>query len=383
MGILLIFVSSGFCLNINCCIKNREDAILFLEDSSGKLIFSKNVDKRFSPASTLKILTSLAAIETLGREYRFKTEFYLDEKMNLKIKGYGDPLLISEIWKEIAERISRKIKEIGDLIIDDSYFEYPIRIPGVGDSLNPYDAPCGALCANFNTINVRIEDGRIFSGEDQTPLIPFAVKLLKKHHIKESGRYVISNDTRIAETYAAKLFKYFLEECGVKVKGEVRFGHISPGDRLLYRYHSRYPLLEVIRKMMEYSNNFIANQIMLVMGAELYGPPANLDKGVKALREYAERLHLKETYIVEGSGISREDVTSCHDMAIILKKFMPYMHLLKNKGNIYYKTGTLKGISTRAGYILRDKKAYLFVLFIKGEYLEAEDIINCLNKNLR
>jgi len=381
IAILFIFSSSGLCLDISSCIKGK-DIVLLIEKSSGRIIFTKNEDKSFNPASILKILTSLSAINELGKGYRFKTEFYLDRDGNLKIKGYGDPFLISEIWKEIAERISRKIKEIRNIIIDDSYFEYPIRIPGVGDSLNPYDAPCGALCANFNTINVRIENGRIISAEKQTPLIPFAIELLKKHHIRESGRYVISNDTKIAEIYAARLFEYFLKKCGVKVKGKVRFGYINPNDKLLYRYYSKYSILEVIKRMLEYSNNFIANQIMLVMGAKVYGPPANLDKGVKVLREYTKRLHLRETQIVEGSGISRENITSCHDMAIILRRFMPYMYLLKNKGNIYYKTGTLRGISTRAGYILRNNRTYLFVLFMKGEYPEAEGIIDCLNKNL-
>ena len=77
------------------------DALL-VADHDGQIIFKKNEAKKCIPASTLKLLTALAAIHHLGLSYRFKTEFYIDPKQNLKVKGYGDPLLISEVLQEIA-----------------------------------------------------------------------------------------------------------------------------------------------------------------------------------------------------------------------------------------------------------------------------------------
>ena len=73
-----------------------KDSVL-IGNSSGKILYSKNAKKLLVPASTLKILTSLAALDRLGPDFRFKTEFYQDSEENLKIKGYGDPLLISEV----------------------------------------------------------------------------------------------------------------------------------------------------------------------------------------------------------------------------------------------------------------------------------------------
>jgi len=351
--------------------------ICLIEDQQGNVILEKDSKKRFNPASTLKLLTSLVALRCLGEDYRFKTEFYLSSQNDLKIKGYGDPVLISEIWNRLAKKISEKVKAINNILIDDSFFSRAVKIPGVGNSLNPYDAPVGALCVNFNTIYVKkTKDNRFISAEPQTPLIQFALRQIKKMHIKETGRYVISHKTTVAEMYAGELFKYFLKECGVSVKGKVGFGAVNPEDKLIYVYYSDYPLKEVIRKMMKYSNNFIANQITLILGAEFYGPPATLEKGISVIKEYAKRkLGLKGISIVEGSGISRHNFISCQDMIIILKKFAPYMKLLKRKANLYYKTGTLKGIATRAGYIIKGKKIYSFVLFLRGDPQTADQIL--------
>ena len=380
--VLFLIAGSGRCADIRACFSNTSpDDVILVEDITGHLLYSKNTGKRFIPASTLKILTALTAIHYLGEGYRFRTEFYLDPDNNLKIKGFGDPFLVSEVWDEIARTISEKVHSINDIIIDDSYFSKDIRIPGTEDSINPYDAPIGALCANFNTIYVKVERNKIVSAESQTPLIPFALKLMG--HLKQGGRYVISHDTKEAERYAAELFKYFLNRNAVKVKGKVKFGVVSQKDKPVYTYYSKLSLKEIIKSMMEFSNNFVANQIMLVLGAERYGPPATLEKGVSVIRNYARSyLGLKDIEIVEGSGISRENRVSCTDMVTILKRFRPYMELLKKRGNIYYKTGTLEGIKTRVGYIISKKKLFLFVLFLRQPSQNPGQIIDCTTNNI-
>ena len=78
-----------------------QDAIL-VSDPQGQILFSKHAEKKLIPASTLKIFTSLVALHFLGSDYRFPTEFYLDVHSNLNIKGYGDPLLISEVVAKIS-----------------------------------------------------------------------------------------------------------------------------------------------------------------------------------------------------------------------------------------------------------------------------------------
>ncbi|MBL0717446.1 MAG: D-alanyl-D-alanine carboxypeptidase, partial [Desulfosarcina sp.] len=83
-------------------IFNKNDAVL-VSDNKGKILLSINADQKLIPASILKLLTALTAFHYLGTDYRFATEFYIDDNMNLKIKGYGDPLLTSQIVQEISE----------------------------------------------------------------------------------------------------------------------------------------------------------------------------------------------------------------------------------------------------------------------------------------
>lgn len=148
----------------------KKDAIL-VTDSRGNVLLSKNADNDLIPASTLKIFTSLAGLHYLGQDFRFVTEFYMDNDSNLKIKGYGDPLLISEILAELSETLGGKIQQFNDLVLDNSYFD-PIIIPGVTTTLNPYDSPNGALCVNFNTVYAKQKNGGYVSAEPQTPLLP-------------------------------------------------------------------------------------------------------------------------------------------------------------------------------------------------------------------
>ena len=149
-----------------------QDALLVV-DPSGQTVISHNPDKPMVPASTLKVLTSLAALHYLSPDYRFTTDFTLDSRRNLVIKGYGDPLLVSEVIAAIARQLAGKLPpEINDILLDDSYFKGPLTIPGVSTSTNPYDAPIGALCANFNTVFFTHVNGRPRSAEEQTPLLP-------------------------------------------------------------------------------------------------------------------------------------------------------------------------------------------------------------------
>ena len=165
-----------------------KDSVL-IGHSSGKILFSKNANKLLIPASILKIFTSLVAINHLGQDFRFKTEFYIDEEKNLKIKGYGDPLLISEVVKEIATNLTHRMKTYNHLILDDFYFARPLVIPGITSSWQPYDAPNGALCVNFNTVNFkRDRTGNYVSAEPQTPLLPYVKKRIEKSKLKKGRR---------------------------------------------------------------------------------------------------------------------------------------------------------------------------------------------------
>jgi serine-type D-Ala-D-Ala carboxypeptidase/endopeptidase (penicillin-binding protein 4) len=361
-----------------------EDSVL-VEAPTGHKLVGIHEDRERVPASILKILTSLAAIDTLGAEFHFKTEFFVDPENNLKIKGYGDPLMVSERLAVICGHLAARLDTVGNIILDDTYFSQPIRIPGRGTSLEPYDAPNGALCVNFNTVAFTRRNGRWISDEPQTPLLPSVIPLIEASGLS-TGRITLAAGREEALDYAGAMFRYFLNQNGTTVIGSIVPGRIVPEhDRMIWQYQSDADLAQAVSKLLEYSNNFIANQILLIMGAEVKGPPASMDKGLAVLRAYyRDKLQLRKGRIVEASGISRQNRISARAMMTILKRFSPYHKLMRKQNRQYYKTGHLKGIRSRAGYIAsRDGKLYRFVVIVNTPGKSTHRIMKVLEKELR
>ncbi|RLB21163.1 MAG: D-alanyl-D-alanine carboxypeptidase [Deltaproteobacteria bacterium] len=359
-----------------------ESDSIILADAQGNILIRKHDRKERIPASTLKLLTALVALREMGPAYRFKTTCYLTGQGNLLIKGYGDPLLISEVLNDMAQVLAGRIHRIKDIIVDNHYFSRSITIPGRGHSTNPYDAPPAALCANFNTINVtRDRYGNIISAEPQTPLTPLGERIAKTVGAR-NGRYTLGDDPDVASRYAGEILAHFLREKGVAVTGSVRLGTLSPAMRPLLTYRSPFTLREVIQKMLEFSSNFMANQLVISMGAIRYGPPGTVEKGLRIVRGYANReLGLNNIWVVEGSGISRDNRISAKDMLTVLMHFRPYHHLLRKKTNLFYKTGTLKDVRTCVGYIkVLPMDLYPFVIFVNRPFHQMDHIITCLLK---
>lgn len=348
----------------------RQDAV-FVSDPQGRILFSKNKNLPLVPASTLKIFTSLVALHYLSPDYRFKTDFYTDQNSNLIIKGFGDPLLLSEILPDIVNELVMHIdfdlEKINDLVLDDSFFEYPIVIPGITSSYNPYDAPNGALCVNFNSVAFkRNKNGTYVSAEPQTPLLPFVLPRVKQSNMNE-GRINLSANKREITMYAGRLFSYFMEKRGIKVNGVIKVDKVQKEkNNLIFSYISKFKLEQVIAKMLEHSNNFIANQLLIASGIQMYGPPGTLKKGVHAARTYARSiLNIDNLHMEEGSGISKKNRISSINFYKILKAYQPFHSLMPRTGRQFYKTGTLNGVNTRAGYIADENgELYCFIVLI-------------------
>jgi len=356
----------------------RHDAVL-IANPSGKIIFAENADTPLIPASTLKIFTAFLGFNILGDKFRFPTHFYLDDNANLKIKGYGDPLLVSEVVADIARQLSHHLKTYNDLVVDDSYFTRPLTIPGITSSFEPYDAPNGALCVNFNTVYfIKKKSGKYVSAEPQTPLLPYVINKIRASGL-EKGRIIFSQQRNEIVLYAGHLFRYFLESAGVRGGGKIRIGRIDvKRDRLVYRYISRFSLKELVSKLMEHSNNFMANQILIAAGAKVRGAPGSLDKALSVGRSFAtEVLNIRNLRIVEGSGISRSNRMSARMMLKVLKAFRPYHYLLRHEDGEFYKTGTLQGISTRAGYVESEGGGlFPYVIFLNSKGKRAKNLMS-------
>jgi len=354
----------------------------------GRIIAAHNLYKMFIPASIVKIATSLAALQVLNPRYRFETYFFLDENQNMYIKGLGDPFLISE---EIA-RIVQKLKELGcrrinDIYLDDTAFDIPASVEWAGSSDNPYDAPNNALAVNFNTVNIiRDQDGNVSSAEEQTPTIPLMSEFGED---LESGKYRINicqkqtKNKNMINRFVGELFRAFQRRENIPGSGTI-VSKKTPDSLLpFYKHQSSKTLEDSIALLMLYSNNFIANQLYLTMGAVVYGYPATWEKSKKAMAEILLRqfkLSEGEIRIFEGSGLSRENLVSPYAMLELLEAFKPYKDFLPRKDGKLLKSGTLKGVYSYGGYFIENNQVNSFVLILNQEKNTRKRLLQVLEQ---
>ncbi|MGI9227995.1 MAG: D-alanyl-D-alanine carboxypeptidase/D-alanyl-D-alanine-endopeptidase [Gammaproteobacteria bacterium] len=365
-SLLCFLLTNSWASNPLQTFESLDSSSLLVVDTNHHILHSKNADEPLIPASTVKILTALIALEHWGEDHRFSTDFYFDSSLNyLWIKGYGDPYLISEELDLIVDKLKEAgITEFDGIGVDTSYFDRSIKIDGQGKSLNPYDASVGALASNFNTINIRVYEDSISSSEEQTPLTPIAEELSQGLGI---GTHRINlGDAELGPRYFSELLKSKLNRKGILAEVNYMSGSIPTSAKLLFTYKNSHTLEQIISSMLEFSNNFIANQLYFLLGAELIGAPASLWKSQTIVTDYVKQNFEWENYeIVEGAGLSTKNRLSAHQLVDLLNRFKAYRHLLPaQNSHILAKSGTLKNVSTYAGYLNRGSQWLSFALMI-------------------
>lgn len=278
-------------------------SILVQQTNAQRPLISLNADRAINPASTMKLLTTIAALETLGPAYRWKTEAYLDGKLengvlqgNLVFKGYGDPkLTIEQFWLWLHELRQRGLREIrGDIVLDHSFFESVKQDPGAfdNDPTRAYNVGTNALLLNFNALHLHlIPDGHgtralmdpDLDGYTVVNRITTSTRLhcwmrdtwqarLKGHDIVLEGRIPAGcgeSDEYFSllpqDQYFFAVFSALWKELGGTVQGRLRDG-IAPAGEAPYSRYVSPPLAEVIRDINKFSNNTMARQLFLTLG---------------------------------------------------------------------------------------------------------------------
>lgn len=338
-------------------IPELKNAGVLLLNSQGEAVIATHEMGAFIPASTTKLVTAWLALSYWGADYHFETDFYLDEtSKTLWIKGSGDPFLVSEELHLIAQKIAALgLKNINAIGLDDSLFQTNLKVPGSGLTTNPYDAIPSAIAANFNTLAIRKTAGQVISAELQTPLTSFAKKMAGQQQqlSKQILRINTGSLSRDAELYFAELLATFLRQQGVAVGKQVVWGKV-PQQAVFYRHSNSRNLAEIIRPMMKYSTNFIANQLILMLSAEYFQRPANFnDVQDYMTQQVIAKFNWRNVILEEGAGLSRYNHLSPQQLVQLLEAFRPWKNLLPEVSTgIYAKSGTLNNISTLAGYII-------------------------------
>jgi D-alanyl-D-alanine carboxypeptidase/D-alanyl-D-alanine-endopeptidase (penicillin-binding protein 4) len=327
--------------------------LVLVVDAKGNDLIAQNADKPFVPASVTKIVTAWLAMEVLGGDYRFQTRFYLDDDRVLYVRGGGDPFLISEelapLAKELVDAVGKE--PIKGIMLDASYYPSDLRIPGIEDTDEAYDALNSALAVNFNTIYAVRKGNRVYSAEKQTPITSLAISQFRARGPKGRGRISLTQDPAVSLQYAGELIAAFIERAGGSVKGEISTGSVPESLEPVYVHHQSRTLSEILAQLLLGSNNYIANQIFLEIGAHRLGGHVSLEKSLQVANEMLTANGLADSiHLEEGSGISRGNHFTARGLAKVLDLFAPYADLLHGHDGGANKTGTMSGVRTLAGY---------------------------------
>ena len=327
--------------------------LVLVIDSDGNELVAQNADEPFVPASVTKIVTAWLALEVLGADYRFQTRFYLDKARVLYVRGGGDPFLISEELALLAPRLVAAVgkQPLTGIVLDASYYPTDLRIPGIEDSKESYDALNSALAVNFNTIFAERSGNEVRSAEKQTPITPLAISQFKARGPNGRGRISLSQDPAVSLKYAGELIAAFVEQAGGSVKGGISIGSVPNGLEPVYVHLQSRTLSEILVGLLLASNNYIANQVFLEIGGHRKGGPVSLEKSLQVAREMLAAHDLADAiHLEEGSGISRGNRFTARGLAKLLDLFAPHADLLRGHDGGANKTGTLDGVRTLAGY---------------------------------
>src|SRR3954462_15012706 len=243
-------------------------------------ILSINARKSMNPASTMKLVTTFAALEMLGPAYRWKTEAFMDGDQ-LVLRGHGDPRLDAEsFWMLLRNLRGRGLRELrGDVILDRTYFAPAQYAPLDDDVFRTYNVAPDPLLVNFKSVRFTFipeDQGVRLYVEPALPglLVTNALKLgagacpdgsralreLAQASFQSApprasftGTYPVScgeRELNLAihdpQDYFAAITRQLWTELGGTWTGGVREGVVSPAARLLY-VHESEPLAELVR----------------------------------------------------------------------------------------------------------------------------------------
>ncbi|HMK85547.1 MAG TPA: D-alanyl-D-alanine carboxypeptidase/D-alanyl-D-alanine-endopeptidase [Steroidobacteraceae bacterium] len=401
-----------------------------LDTESGRVIASLNADTERSPASTLKLVTTFAALDLLGPAYVWQTRALAHGELrdgvlegDLILKGGGDPYMTLERWWSFVRRVREQgLKRIaGDIVIDHTAFALAAEDPGAFDGRphHSYNSVPDALLVNFQSIEFRVVpngatrtidivatpspvnlaiDNRVGFAHGRCSAsaarVQFEIPSEEWDRVVFSGR--LSGEcqerslTRVLlrpESYAFGTFVELFRESGGQFDGKMRVAPAAADARPLVDFDS-LSLAEIARLINKFSNNVMARQLLLTLGAERYGGPATLEKADRAVLDWwrGRGLPLEGLVIDNGSGLSRSARISALEMAAVLlaafhspyaPEFIASLPLagldgtLKRRmlgapaGSVRLKTGHIDGVSGVAGYVTSASgKTYVLVSFV-------------------
>jgi serine-type D-Ala-D-Ala carboxypeptidase/endopeptidase (penicillin-binding protein 4) len=296
--------------------------VITLKD--GQVLYSRNGDKLFTPASNMKLYTTAATLDLMGADYRWRTSVYVDKQPDangtvhgdLVLYGRGAPDLVSETKKDnnnslsaIADMlVQRGIRRVtGNVIGDETYFRGEL----IGDGWQWNDlqwyfgAEASALSVNNNEVDINVvpsaksnEPVEVRSS-DTTGFVSLSAGMTASRDVKQVRlgiqRGLSDNDVRVWGEYPAgwkgfgaqlsvhnpalwttKLFLAALKKRGIVVDGQAisRNSRVPTNERFdpsrnieLAAVNSK-SLIDLVTVTNKESNNLYAELLLRTLGRE-------------------------------------------------------------------------------------------------------------------
>lgn len=394
-------------------------AVSFKEIGSNEAQYELHSKKPMTPASVQKLITMLPSIDTLGKDYEFKTQLYQDKNKNLYLKLGADPYLTRKELKNMIRELNRcKITAPANFYIDDTIVDK--KEWGEGwqwdDDLNELIPKFGAYNLDSNLLTINFAPSTNGAPAKITPEVFYPtsiintvitggrnnIKLERTNYISPdvinaSGTITYNEDFKIPINYPRRYFILRLEEIlrGQKIGyyGDFQSKKV-PADATLIS-EVKHPFDSVLKETLTRSNNMMAETTFKVAGGKYKDETGTVDDSIEMLDEYYKSLGLdiENIRIVDGSGVSKNNVLTADfvtDVLLKIAKSDEYEYLTSHmaqpgegtltnrmlyfKGKLHAKTGTLSNISTLAGYLTaKSGKTYAFCIFTNDANSKSAD----------
>ena len=404
---------------------------------TNEVLFSHRPHDLLVPASNAKLVTTLAALDGLTPDFQFNTDVYGAMDANgviagdLSIKGYGDPYLVPErIWYLATRLKMRGVRDIkGALVVDDTYFDPHDRIANgwrEDHTTRAYMAPAGAVSAAFNAIMVHVlpspipgEDARVVLDPEQGYFTGIDGRIATVDGVPGRAEVdVVGRRVRVSGSvernlgphafwrrvddppqFAGEVLAQALRSAGISFSGPVVVAAMAQSEAPLLSFES--PRLgDLVVPLTKFSNNFMAAQLALTLGAAQFGGPATWHKAHRAIDAFLRRKlgFLPGSYQMQNaSGLHSVNRLSAQQLvrllafarrqpryAVEFTNSLPAaagygtlaerMHGSQAAFRVRAKTGTLSIASSLSGYAQTADGVPLAFSFLCNRYRRVDDV---------
>jgi D-alanyl-D-alanine carboxypeptidase/D-alanyl-D-alanine-endopeptidase (penicillin-binding protein 4) len=407
--------------------------------TTGNIIYSTNEQMGLMPASNMKVFTSIAALDLLGEDYRFKTEIGYSGKImdstlygNLYVVGYGDPTtgswrynqtkpdsIMSNISKVLSSAGINKI--MGDVILDGSKFSFnPIPGGWEWDDLgtyygagnwglnwheNQYDMVLKPSRRIGDTVGIKsidpdlpyatiinnLQTAAAGTGDNSYPYLPpYGNITFIEGTVPAGGHITVSGSLPEPFTPIAAALKKMFTDKSIIHTGIIQSSmdytlaqkNLPHYDSLIGILYSP-PMDSIIYWFMKKSINLYGEDLIKAMSMEKYGI-GTTDSGVAILRGYwQERGIVKSAFrVADGSGLSAKNHVTTYGLvqALLYAKtrswFTAFYNSLPIYNGMHMKSGTIAGVKSYSGYHTSVKgKEYVFSMIVNNYDGSTDDIL--------